>query len=483
MIVLALTAGFAVVCWSGIEQWKNSGGDDAYAYRDYVQWLDKQHRIPRRDQNYEYAVPIGVPYVGMLVQRAFGAPNLDNPKSPPLQVLPNMLRRALWVALVALGGLALTRSRAAKLLGLGAWIFAAAWAAAYVVAAADNEWWLPLVLVSFAAGVLLVPATAWLAAEVWPARRYAPVLGAIGAVLLPPVFASTLYFHPDPPFALLSVAATALVVRALRTRLTLRLGLAVGLVLGGTALARQSGPLIAVALALAVLAVARRRALPFVGAGTVGMLLVAGPWWYQQWLRYHNPIEANLNRPGYMLDHQPLSFFVSFPPKLVTEPRTPNFGNELLPRFHAYLWSDYGGGYHHWGATKAGAELLASVQSVLGFGGDALVLGGVALVGVPALWRVVRGRAAGELDSALTVLTTLFVLAWLAFVATLVRFPQREGDPIKVHYLLFLAPVSVVFAILAARAFARRGPRQRVLVQAWVAAYALSWTLTVATAF
>jgi hypothetical protein len=49
--VLAVTASFAVVAWSGIEQWGNGGGDDAYTYRDYVQWLDKQHRIPRRDQN------------------------------------------------------------------------------------------------------------------------------------------------------------------------------------------------------------------------------------------------------------------------------------------------------------------------------------------------------------------------------------------------------------------------------------------------
>ena len=51
--VVTITAAFAVVGWSGIEQWGNNGGDDAYTYRDYVQWLDKQHRIPRRDQNYE----------------------------------------------------------------------------------------------------------------------------------------------------------------------------------------------------------------------------------------------------------------------------------------------------------------------------------------------------------------------------------------------------------------------------------------------
>lgn len=474
MLVLALTAGFAVVAWSGIEQWKNNGGDDAYAYRDYVQWLDKQHRIPRRDQNYEYALPIGVPAVGMVVQRAFGAPNLDKPTSPPLQVLPNMLRRLLWVALVALGALALSRRGPTRLLGAGLWLAAAGWAAAYVVAATDNEWWLPLVLVSYVSGVALVPASAWLAQEALPELREAPVLGAMGAVLLPPIFASTLYFHPDPPFALLSVAATALVVRALRTGLTWWKGLVVGLVLGGTVLARQSGPLIAVALAVAVVLVARRRALPFVAVGALGMLLVAGPWWYQQWLRYHNPIESNLNRPGYMLDHEPLSFFVSFPSQLITAPRTPHFANELLPRFHAYLWSDYGGGYHHWGETKRFATLLASTQSVLGLGIDLLVVGSVVTIGFAA----VRRR-----EPAFTVLTSLFVLAWIAFVGTLVRFPQRDGDPIKVHYLLFLAPVCIVFAIAGAQALVRRGGPVRIGVLGWLGVYAVSWLLTLATAF
>jgi hypothetical protein len=160
----------------------------------------------------------------------------------------------------------------------------------------------------------------------------------------------------------------------------------------------------------------------------------------------------------------------------------PSFSNALLPRFHAYLWSDWGGGYHHWGNTKRYATLLASVQSVLGFGGDALVLGGVVLIGVPALRRAACGSRVPS-DQALAVLTTLFVLAWAAFVATLIRFPQRGGDPIKAHYLLFLAPVSAVFAIAAAAALLRRGGARAALVVGWTAAYAVSWALTFATAF
>jgi hypothetical protein len=478
VVVLAITGGFAICAWSAVEQWGNGGGDDAYTYRDYVQWLDKQHRIPRRDQNYEYALPVGVPAVGVLVQRAFGTPNLDNPSSPPLQALPKLLRRLLWLGLLIGGGFAIARARPLQprwLIGIGAWIAAGGWAAAYVWAAANNEWWLPLVLISYVAGVLLVPATALLAHEVWPDWRWASPLGATSAVLMPVVLASTLYFHPDPPFALLCVLAVALCLRALRTGPTVLFGIAMGVVLGLAALARQSWPVVAISLAAAAVLVARKRALPFLGAAAGAMLVIAGWWWYQQWERYSNPIQANLNRPGYMLDHQPFSFFVSFPSQLISHPRAPYFENALLPRFHAYLWSDWGGGYHHWGETKRFATLLASTQSVLGFGGDALVLGGVAFIGLPAMWR--------RRDSAFVVLTTLFILAWGAYITTLVRFPQKGGDPIKVHYLLFLAPVSAVFAIAAARALVRRGGWQRLVLYAWLALYSLSWALTFATAF
>jgi hypothetical protein len=184
-----------------------------------------------------------------------------------------------------------------------------------------------------------------------------------------------------------------------------------------------------------------------------------------------------------MLGHQPLSFFVSFPVQLITHPRGPSFKEALLPRFHAYLWSDWGGGYHHWGETKRFATLLASTQSVLGFGGDALVLGGVALIGVPALRRAATHKLRLPADAPLAVLTTLFLLAWASFIATLVRFPQRDGDPIKAHYLLFLAPVSAVFAIAAGTALVRRGGWRRTLLFTWIAAYAISWALTFATAF
>jgi 4-amino-4-deoxy-L-arabinose transferase-like glycosyltransferase len=302
-------------------------------------------------------------------------------------------------------------------------------------------------------------------------------------MLLPPVFAASLYFHPDPPFALVAVAATALVLRALRKGLTIRAGIAAGIVLGAAALTRQSGPLIAVCLLGSVVLIARRAAWRYTAAAAVALVVVAGPWWYHQVQLYGNPVQSNLNRPGRMLDHQPLSFYVSFPPALVTRPHFDHFQNELLPRFHAYLWADWNGGYHQlWETPKPYARTLASVQSVLGFGGDALVLGGLALLGIPALLRILRGTGSGT-DPGLAVLSVLFVLSWAAYVTTLIRFPQRDGDPIKVHYLLFLGPVSVVFAVAAGLALARRGGWRRAALFAWVAAYAVSWALTLYTAF
>ncbi|HEX7524748.1 MAG TPA: hypothetical protein VF327_00505, partial [Gaiellaceae bacterium] len=484
-IVIAITAGFAILAWSGVEQYKSSGGDDEVAFRSYVDGLYANHRLPTISENAEFSLPPGIPALGVALNWAF-KPITPGLASPILQDLPRLLRRLLWLALV-LGGAALI-ARAPPLaprwlIGLGAWVAAAGWSWIYLNSAVDNEAWLPLVLIDFVSAVALVPATAWLAHEVWPRSKLAAPLGALGAVLLPSIFAASLYFHPDPPFALIAVIATALVLRAVRTGLTIPAGLAAGTVLGVAALTRQSAPIVAVSLLAAVVLIARRRSVRYVVAVVAAMAIVAGPWWYHQIRLYGNPVQSNLYRPGHMLDHQPASFFVSLPPELITSPRAHHFQNQLLPRFHAFLWSDWDGTYNNkWAPAKAHAKTLASVQSVLGFGGDALVLGGLALLGVPAFIRVLRRKAARD-DETLAALATLFVVSWASFVTMLIRFPQEDGDPIKVHYLLFLAPVSVVFAVAAGRALHRRGGWRRALVFGWVGVYAVSWALTLATAF
>jgi 4-amino-4-deoxy-L-arabinose transferase-like glycosyltransferase len=351
-----------------------------------------------------------------------------------------------------------------------------------VNAATDNEAWLPIVLIDYVSAVALVPIAALLAHEVWPERRWAPTLGAFGATLLPPLFAAGLYFHPDPPFAAIAAAAALLVVRALRTGPSVWQGIATGLVLAAASLTRQSGALVAILLLGSMLVVARRRAVPYVVAATAVLVLAVGPWWIHQYHVYDDPLRANLNRPGYMIARQPLSFYVSLPSELVTHPYHYSFQYALLPRFHAYLWSDWGGNYHDWDHPKPHARTLASTQSVLGLGGDALVLVGLAAFGVPAFLRSLRRRGSPR-DGVYTVLTTFFVLTWAAYIVELIRFPQKGGDPIKAHYLLFLAPAAIVFAMASGSWLVSRGGWRRAVLVAWVAAYSVSWALTIATAF
>src|SRR5207245_2851685 len=157
------------------------------------------------------------------------------------------------------------------------------------------------------------------------------------------------------------------------------------------ALTRQSAPVVALSLGLAVALIARGRAVRFLTAATGALLVTAGPWWVIQTVRFGNPLESNLS-----------------------------------------------------------------------------------------LLRVAKRRSSDRSDAALATLATVFVSSWVAFVAELVRFPQRGGDPIKGHYLLFLAPVSAAFAIAAGYALARRGGWPRAILVAWAGVYAVSWALTVA---
>jgi hypothetical protein len=101
---------------------------------------------------------------------------------------------------------------------------------------------------------------------------------------------------------------------------------------------------------------------------------------------------------------------------------------------------------------------------------------------VPAFLRSLRRRGDPR-DGVYTVLSAFFVLTWAAYVIELIRFPQKGGDPIKAHYLLFLAPAAIVFAIASGSWLVSRGGWRRALLFGWLALYATSWALTVATAF
>jgi hypothetical protein len=105
------------------------------------------------------------------------------------------------------------------------------------------------------------------------------------------------------------------------------------------------------------------------------------------------------------------------------------------------------------------------------------VLAGFALVGVPALLRLLRRRPLRQTDAGLAALSVLFAVAWAAYVVMLIRFPQRDGDPISAHYLLFLAPACAVLGLAAARALWTRGGWGRAALVAWTVLYGASWAM------
>jgi hypothetical protein len=246
---------------------------------------------------------------------------------------------------------------------------------------------------------------------------------------------------------------------------------------------RQSAPIVAVALAAAALLVGRARALRFVAVGGAVLALVAGPWWGYQASRFGNPIQSNLDRPGYMLRRgEPASFYVSLPLRdLVVHPYRDAFANQLFPKFHADLWSDwYGVDRDFWQSPSTVDRVLASSQSVLGLGGDLLVIAGLAVMGVRSLLAAYRGRAGPPV---VPVLTLLFLLAWIAFVVTLIRFPQRGGDPIKASYLLFAAPAAAVLGVAYAGELWRRARPWRVTLAVWAGLLVVSYSAVLVTTY
>src|SRR5207237_91232 len=128
----------------------------------------------------------------------------------------------------------------------------------------------------------------------------------------------------------------------------------------------------------------RRGAAGFLVRAAAVTLLLAAPWWAYATHRWHNPLQSNLApRKSLMMSHQPPSFYVSFPLRtLVLHPYAPDFSNELFPKLHAELWSDWFRVIHEQPPTKL-ERVTASSQSVLGFVGDALALSGLAALAIP----------------------------------------------------------------------------------------------------
>jgi Dolichyl-phosphate-mannose-protein mannosyltransferase len=447
-------------------------------FEQYANLLGTKHRLPTKTESLEYSLPPGLPATAALLKG--GAKALGPVDARVLPGLPRALRVAAWVLLVlGSGRLLLTaapgsrRRRVGMVLAAGATVLAAL----DVLAAATTVKWVPWLLPEIGSVLGLALVTALLAREVWPDWRWAPPVAAFAVALFPVVFRMGTVLHPDPLFALFGCLALLLTLRAHRLGWSVRRGGAAGALLAAAALTRQSAVLLIVAIGLIALLLGRRDTRRFLVAAAAAVVLLAGPWWGYQASRFGNPIQSNLNRPGIMLDHEPLAFYSDVPLEIVTRPWSLLGRNLLFPKFHVGLWSDWSGIGDFGGPHGTEAEVLASSQSVLGFGGDAFVLGGLACIGLPALLRAVRLRPRAGRDAALAALTLLFCVAWAAYLAMLIRFPQRDADPNSPHYLLFLAPVSAIFGLAAARALWASSGWRRGAVVAWTSAYVVSWSL------
>jgi 4-amino-4-deoxy-L-arabinose transferase-like glycosyltransferase len=478
LAVLAVLVFVVALFWVG---WFRLGNVlwvwDSTEFQRYAQTLDETGRIPTKADNYEFSLPPAMPALAVGLERA--ARWIGPTDVRPARALPRQVRATLWAVLVlAAGWLFFTGRPGARRRWAGIVLAAAAVvvAALEVVSAATTFNWVAGLIPQMASVLGLIVIAALLARELWPEERWAPPLAAFGTALLPFVFRIGLVFHPDPLFAVLVCAALLLTVRALRTGWTVRAGAATGLLLALAALTRQSAPVAIVGIALVGLLLGRRNSLRFLVAAAVVLVVCAGPWWGYQAHKYGNPIQSNLSRPGLMLSHEPLSFFVGGGRQLVTHPWNVLKGNFLFSKFHVGIWSNWTGVGSPHGPHDTNLKGLASSQSVLGLAGDALVLGGLGLLGVPALWRTVRRRTVDPTERGLAALSLFFLVAWVAFVATVLRFPQRDADPVQPHYLMFLTPAAVLLGLASARHLWLAGGWRRGVVFGWVALYTVSWT-------
>jgi hypothetical protein len=472
-----VAAAIASIAWWGGIAVGPAAAPDAAEHIRYAAYFDRTGHLPPKSVNYEYSSPPAYALSAVYLQRL--AKDLHVPDGAPLRVLPTPVRRLGWLALLAAVGAALASRTLSPRRRAGAACLAAALVFAAVVAAlarARAVPWSSGQLISLVSACTLVVVTGALARRVAPSRA---VAAAVAVVAMPVVLREAVVFHPELPFAAVVALALLAFVRGAEAGWGSRYAVLVGGLVGVAALTRQTAAVVALALGAAALLAGRREAVRFVAVAAVAVAVIAGPWWGYQASRFGNPIQSNLDRPGYLLPHgEPRSFYVSFPVRdLALHPYRNAFRNELLPKFHADLWSDwYGVDRNYWEKPSVADRVLASSQSLLGFGGDALVIAGLVVFGVPALRRA---RGAQPLVLALVLLTAL---AWLAFVVTLVRYPQTSGDPIKSSYLLFIAPAAAIFGVAYGDRLWRDW-RGRAGLTLWSFLYAASFAAVLVTTY
>jgi hypothetical protein len=482
--LVAAVAAAVLLGWQVITTVGRGFPGDSPIYLLNTFYLDHHGALAPAYISYEYPAPPLYEAVTVALDRLIHwAP------SRPLELASNPATRLIWLLLVVGSAVCLTatagRWRRVGFAGLG---LALLWGLDEMISLGKSEAWTSGQFVSFAAATGLVLLTGLIAREVWP-EHPARAIAAAGFVAAYPVvlrFGAT--FHPETAMAFLSTLALYLTLRAQSRGWPLSLGIALGVVIGLDIDTRQSAASIAVSLLVFVVVLGRRHALRFVLATTAAFVLVGGPWLGYATYKWGNPLQSTLYRPGGMIEGgEPLSFYVSFPGALVTHPYRSDyhdyFSNQLFPKLHADLWSDWYGQFHlnGWHGSTRLDHATASSQSVLGFVADGLALGGLFAIGIPALVRSVPRRAHRTGDRPLALLTLVVVVGFVGFVTQIVRFPQITGVEIKASYLMFTAPCFAVFSVAAWLALARWRRSAGVVLSAAAVLYAFSYGTSLAS--
>ncbi len=478
-VVLAL-CGFALLGWQGVSTVGHAGAIDASEHLSYAEFLATHWRLPSPGDNYEYASPPLFQATAVVVEKLVRV-------VPAIAVeLPwNVATRGIWLALVAVGAAAMTAARRRRrIAGAAALAVATVWGLDEAIMLSKSEEWTSGQLIALACGTGLVLVTGLIAREVWSGNGRRALAAAALVAAYPVVYRMSILFHPEAPFALLCGIAILCFLRAARLGWPDRLGWLLGIACAAAAVTRQPGALLIACLGTAALVTGGRAAWRFLLRAAAVIALVAGPWWIYAGYRWHNPLQSNLQlAPVNMLKNEPASFYVSVPLRsLVVHPYRSDFANALWPKLHADLWSDWFGALHGgWENPSTVDRVTASTQSVLGLFGDALALGGLAALALPAALRAFRrrggsgGAARDGTDLGLGLLALVALVAFAVFVGTLIRFPQRDGDPIKSSYLLFTAPCWAVFAIAAWAEIRKRWRKVHLLLVAVAVLYVGSY--------
>ena len=483
LILVVALAGFALLGWQGASTVGRSGPLDAAAYLLDAQYLDAHGRLVPAYIGYEYSSPPLFETLAVGLERVVRAA-----PAWPLELSSNVATRLLWLLLVAVSAGCLISARTGlRLVGAAGLVLGTLWGLDEAVALARSQTWSAGQLLALVAAVGLVAVSALIARELWPDRPYRILGTAAFVIAYPVVLRLGVLFHPETTLAFLAALATLVLIRAGRSDWPRRSGLLAGALCGLGLLTRQSALVLILCVVATALLAGRRRARGFTIAAVAACALLAGPWLGYAAATWGNPLQGNLQEQGNMVaGGEPLSFYVSFPfGSIVTHPYRPHLANELLPQLHADLWSDWFGAFHQpaWSDPSTVDRVTASSQSVLGLLADALAIGGLVAIGLPALRRAARGAEPAGNDTALGFLALLAMTAFVALAAQIVRYPQIGGKEIKASYLLFTAPAWAVFSVAAWVAVARRRPIVKVALAAAALLYAVSYGTSLAATF